>query len=92
MSFLQIIMKLVEQKTKSSWPTTFDHNIQKVTKQNLIIPPDRTAYLGEIVQTVYHYRKYSEEQVNLIRKLYQLRGTKTLIELDNREFDVEGRS
>ncbi|MCM3654842.1 fused isobutyryl-CoA mutase/GTPase IcmF [Metabacillus litoralis] len=80
------IMKLIEQKTKSSWPTTFDHNIQKVTKQNLIIPPNRTAYLGEIVQTVYHYRKYSEEQVNLIRKLYQLRGTKTLIELDNRDF------
>lgn len=74
------LMKMVEQKTGSSWSTNYDSDIQKVTKQNLIIPPDRTGYLGEIVQTVYHYRKFSEEQVNLVRKLYQLKGTKTLME------------
>ncbi|MCQ6281685.1 fused isobutyryl-CoA mutase/GTPase IcmF [Bacillus sp. EB600] len=74
------LMKLVEEKTDRSWSTNYDSEIQKVTKQNLIIPPNRTGYLGEIVQTVYQYRKFSEEQVNLVRKLYQLRGTKELIE------------
>ena len=70
------LMKMVEKKTNSSWPTNYNSEIQKVTKQNLIIPPDRVGYLGEIVQTVYQYRKFSEEQVNLVRKLYQLRGYK----------------
>ena len=73
------LMKMVEKKTDSSWPTNYDSEIQKVTKQNLIIPPDRIGYLGEIVQTVYQYRKFSEEQVNLVRKLYQLKGTKALM-------------
>ncbi len=74
------LMKMVEKKTDSSWSTNYDSEIQKVTKQNLIIPPDRVGYLGEVVQTVYQYRKFSEEQVNLVRKLYQLKGTKVLME------------
>lgn len=74
------LMKMVEQKTGSSWPTNYDSEIQKVTKQNLIIPPERTGYLGEIVQTVNQYRKFSEEQVHFVRKVYQLKGTKTIME------------
>ncbi|MCQ6280927.1 fused isobutyryl-CoA mutase/GTPase IcmF [Bacillus sp. EB600] len=77
------LMKKVEEKSDGSWPTTYDSNIQKVTKQNLIIPPNRTGYLGEIVQSVYQYRKFTDEQVNLVRKWYQLRGTKALIESEN---------
>lgn len=77
------LMKLVEEKTNSSWPTDYDTELKKVTKKNLIIPSDRTAYLGEIVQTVYQYQKFSEEQVDLIRKRFQLQGTKALIEKDN---------
>ncbi|MBM4761806.1 fused isobutyryl-CoA mutase/GTPase IcmF [Bacillus sp. B15-48] len=84
------MMKLVEEKIGGSWPTEFDSEIKKVTKQNLIIPPDRTGYLGEIVQTVYQYRKFSEEQVNIVRKLYQLRGTKALIvDRDTSSMSVE---
>ena len=77
------LMKLVEEKTNSSWPTDYDTEFKKVTKKNLVIPPDRTAYLGEIVQTVHQYQKFSEEQVDLIRKRFQLQGTKALIEKDN---------
>ena len=77
------VMKAVEKKTNTSWPTTYDSEIKKVTKQNLIIPPERTGYLGEIVQTVYQYRKFSEEQVNIVRKCYQLQGTRDLIGQDN---------
>ncbi|MGG3450533.1 fused isobutyryl-CoA mutase/GTPase IcmF [Domibacillus aminovorans] len=77
------LMKVVEEKTNSSWPTDYDTEFKKVTKQNLVIPPDRTAYLSEIVQTVYQYQKFLEEQVDLIRKRFQLRGTKALIEKDN---------
>ncbi|MGG4201798.1 fused isobutyryl-CoA mutase/GTPase IcmF [Peribacillus frigoritolerans] len=77
------LMKLVEEKTNSSWPTEYDAALQSVTKKNLVIPPDRTAYLGEIVQTVYQYRQFIDEQVNFIRKRFQLEGTKALIDQDN---------
>lgn len=73
------LMKLVEKKTGGSWITAYEDKVQKVTKKNLIIPPDRTGYLGEIVQTVQKYKKFSEEQVSIVRKLYQLQGTKQMI-------------
>lgn len=73
------LMKLVEKKTGGSWITAYEDKVQKVTKKNLIIPPDRTGYLGEIVQTVQRYKKFSEEQVSIVRKLYQLQGTKQMI-------------
>ena len=74
------LMKLIEEKTGGSWPTSYDHYIEKVTKRNLIIPPDRMNYLGEVVQTVRQYKKFVEEQVGYARKIYQLSGTLELVE------------
>ncbi len=79
------LMKIVERKIGGSWTTQYDDRIQKVTKQNLIIPPDRTGYLGEIVQTVRQYKKFIEEQVATARKLSQLQGTKQLVSDDNQQ-------
>ena len=79
------LMKIVEKKIGGSWTTQYDDRIQKVTKQNLIIPPDRTGYLGEIVQTVRQYKKFIEEQVATARKLSQLQGTKQLVSDDNQQ-------
>ena len=52
------LMKMVEKKIGGSWPTHYNDKVQKVTKKNFIIPPERTGYLGEIVQTVRHYQKF----------------------------------
>ena len=79
------LMKIVEKKIGGSWTTQYDDRIQKVTKQNLIIPPDRTGYMGEIVQTVRQYKKFIEEQVATARKLSQLQGTKQLVSDDNQQ-------
>ena len=79
------LMKIVEKKIGGSWTTQYDDRIQKVTKQNLIIPPDRTGYMGEIVQTVRQYKKFIEEQVITARKLSQLQGTKQLVSDDNQQ-------
>ncbi len=76
------LMKIVEAKTGGSWPVQHDAALTKVTKKKRIIPPDRAGYLGEIVQTVRQYKKFTEEQVALARNLTQLRGTKQLIESD----------
>ncbi|SDI24794.1 methylmalonyl-CoA mutase [Alteribacillus persepolensis] len=73
------LMKTVEEKTGSSWPTNYSTDIQPVVKQSTVIPPDRTAYLGEIVQTIYQYREFLEKQVEFVRKRFQMEGTKALI-------------
>jgi methylmalonyl-CoA mutase len=77
------LMKIVERQTGGSWSSRYDDKIQKITKKNQIIPPDRTGYLGEIVQTVRQYKKFIDEQVGIARKLSQLKGTKGLVESDN---------
>ncbi|MBP1937596.1 fused isobutyryl-CoA mutase/GTPase IcmF [Paenibacillus sediminis] len=77
------LMKMVEQKTGGSWPTSYDGAIQNVTKKDLIIPPSRTGYLGEIVQTVREYKKFTLEQAAIARTLSQLSGTKQLILSDD---------
>jgi len=79
------LMKIVEEKTGGNWSTSgLDTKQQKVTRKNLIIPPDRTGYLGEIVQTVQQYKRFIDEQVGVARKLFQLRGTVRLLK-DGRE-------
>ncbi|MFC5648805.1 fused isobutyryl-CoA mutase/GTPase IcmF [Paenibacillus solisilvae] len=77
------LMKIVETKAGGSWPVQHDAALKKVTKKNTIIPPDRTRYLGEIIQTVRQYKKFTEDQVAVARKTAQLKGTKQMIESDN---------
>ena len=55
--------------------------VEKQSLKRYIIPPDRVHYLGEVVQTVRGYRKSSGEQAALARTLFQLDGTRSLLEL-----------
>lgn len=86
------LMKIVEKKTGGTWPTHYDDKVQKVTKKNLIISPERTGYLGEIVQTVRQYKKFTEEQVAIARKLFQMRGTRMLLQSDNGQMMSEAET
>ncbi|PKR77719.1 methylmalonyl-CoA mutase [Halalkalibacillus sediminis] len=54
----------------------FDTKIKIVEKQNLIIPPERTQYLRDIVQTVEGYKEEAKKQSEVATKLYKLKGTK----------------
>ncbi|RXT08707.1 fused isobutyryl-CoA mutase/GTPase IcmF [Ammoniphilus sp. CFH 90114] len=72
------LMKTIETKVGGSWSTSLDAKVSKVTKKNMIIPPERVQYLGEIVYTIRQYKKFTEEQVGYARKLFQLRGTREL--------------
>jgi methylmalonyl-CoA mutase len=49
---------------------------ETVSRKHSIIPPERTLYLTEIVNTVREYKRFTDEQVNLARKLYQLKGAR----------------
>ncbi|MCM3489727.1 methylmalonyl-CoA mutase family protein [Alkalihalophilus marmarensis] len=58
--------------------TDFHTNIETskdVIKQNVIIPPEQTQYLRDIVLSVRQYKKLTDEQVEIARKIYQVTGT-----------------
>lgn len=86
------LMKIVEAKTGGSWPVQHDAALTKVTMKKRIIPQDRAGYLGEIVQTVRQFKKFTEEQVAIARSLVQLRGTRQLVESDKGRLLSESES
>ncbi|GGK25994.1 Fused isobutyryl-CoA mutase [Caldalkalibacillus thermarum] len=67
------LIRKINEKMGLDWPVTIATEGDLVNK-NQIIPPERTHYLAEIVQTVKEYRKFVEEQAQLARKWYQLEG------------------
>ncbi|MBL0386617.1 methylmalonyl-CoA mutase family protein [Tumebacillus sp. ITR2] len=50
------------------------------SKKNYIIPTERVQYLGEIVSTVHSYKKFVNQQVEIARKIFQLKGVRSLFE------------
>ncbi|AKD55672.1 methylmalonyl-CoA mutase family protein [Spirosoma radiotolerans] len=54
-------------------------NLKPETTQT-IIPPDRVRYLAEIVEESRRYDAFVQDQTTLARKLYQLDGTRKLID------------
>ncbi len=48
-----------------------------------IIPPKRVRYLAEIAESIAEYDKWVEEQAEVATKLYQLKGTQTILKNEN---------
>ena len=76
--FAALIDKLNE---KFAWQdeTSFAA-VDKVEKQNVIIPNERKQYLRDIALAVRNYHEETEDQAEKARKLYQLKGTIELLE------------
>jgi methylmalonyl-CoA mutase len=68
------LIEVIANKCQNDWKTTIETS-PEVIKQNIIIPPEQTQYLRDIVQTVRSYKKMTTEQVEVARKLYQITGT-----------------
>lgn len=83
------LMQMVEMKTGGKWSVKVAESASAKVNYR-IIPSDRTGYMGEIAQTVRDYKKHSEEQSAVARKLYQLRGAKqTMLSVASDEAVVE---
>ncbi|MFC7319383.1 fused isobutyryl-CoA mutase/GTPase IcmF [Halobacillus campisalis] len=63
--------------------------VDKVEKQNVIIPNDRQQYLRDISLAVRDYHKYSNNQAEQARKLYQLKGTVALLDDEEHKESIE---
>ncbi len=50
-----------------------------------IVPPDRNRYLAEIVENAHRYESHVEAQSKLASRLYQLRGTITMLRGEEEE-------
>jgi methylmalonyl-CoA mutase len=68
-----IINKIVEKK-QLDWNSKYEITAEMSEKIH-IIPPDRTRYLAEIAEESKRYDKHVDEQADLARKLFQIRGT-----------------
>ncbi len=68
-----IIDKIVERK-QLDWQSSFG-TTDEMSEKIYIIPPDRTRYLAEIAEESKRYDKLVEEQSDVARKLFQIKGT-----------------
>lgn len=67
-----IIDKLVE-KTQVGWQSSYSTE-SGMSEKIYIIPPERTRYLAEIAEESKRYDRLVEEQSEIARKLYRVRG------------------
>jgi methylmalonyl-CoA mutase len=73
------LMRAIAQKTGVDWDVEdLDPTPVAIHKKSLI-PAEQITYLQEIANTVRHYRKFTEEQTGIARKLFQLHGAKDTV-------------
>ncbi|GAX88850.1 fused isobutyryl-CoA mutase/GTPase IcmF [Effusibacillus lacus] len=69
------LIDTINRKCGTEWKSSLEIK-ETSSRKNYIVPPERTLYLAEIVNTVRQYKKFTEEQVAIARKLFQLNGAK----------------
>ncbi|GGE05543.1 Fused isobutyryl-CoA mutase [Marinithermofilum abyssi] len=80
--FYRALIDRLSDKLNLGWESSMDVEGEQVEVRS-IIPPERTHYLWEIANTVRQYRKYVQEQSEAARKLFQLDGTRQLLEQES---------
>jgi len=76
--YLALIAKLKQIK-QIDWQSKLEIQLTE-NKKTQIIPPEREQYLFEIANTVRDYHKFAMQQEDLSRKLFQLNGTKEILQ------------
>jgi isobutyryl-CoA mutase len=76
--FEKLLLLIKEKKNHSFGEVEHETSNDTVTK-SLIIPPSRSRYLAEIGAAIQDYRKWVDQQCDLATKLYQLNGSKELL-------------
>ncbi|HHY22376.1 MAG TPA: methylmalonyl-CoA mutase [Bacilli bacterium] len=82
------LIDTINKKFDKDWQVNIETG-KEVVKKNQIIPPEQTQYLRDIVMTVRNYKKFTDEQVDVARKLYQLKGTIEALQATNNEDVIE---
>lgn len=75
------LISAINEKAGQNWVSSLDVK-EGISKKNYIIPPERIQYLGEIVGAVRDYKKFTDAQAMIARKLFQLKGVRELFTAD----------
>jgi isobutyryl-CoA mutase len=67
------LIEQLNEKCDLDWETKYSKE-EVSGKRDVIIPPSRSHYLREIVDTVRNYHKKAEQQVEYARNLFQIEG------------------
>lgn len=76
--FYRALINKVKSVKQLEWQAELTVQL-KESKKNQIIPPEKEQYLQEITNTLREYQRFTDQQADLVRKLYQLNGTKDLL-------------
>lgn len=68
------LIELMNRKLSLQWPLP-DYSSVLSANNQVIIPSDRTRYLGEIAHTVRNYRSFAESEADLASTCYRIEGT-----------------
>lgn len=82
------IVDVLNDQYKWEDSTSFER-VDKVEKQNVIIPNERKQYLRDIALAVRDYHKQTEDDAEKARKLYQLKGTVESLEDEGTKASLE---
>lgn len=77
-------IELARTRLGLDWTTDVEHT-SPVSKRMTIIPPERSRYLAEIVESNRRYNAKVERQAAIARRLYQLRGAMEQLLDDGRD-------
>lgn len=84
--FYCALIRKLSDKCELNWESTLKTNGEEVEIRH-IIPPERSHYLREISNTVRSYHKKVSEQSDLARKVFQLQGSREVLEAEGVEED-----
>lgn len=75
-AFFVNLLNIMKEKANLDWEVPAKTKAVEPSKKRQIIPSDQINYLGDIVNTVHEYKKFTTSQVAIARKLFQLKGVK----------------
>lgn len=77
--FYRKLIHTINRKMGLQWESSLLVE-EKTSEINCIIPPERTHYLRDIANVVRRTHQETEKQAQIATQLYQLKGTKALLE------------
>jgi methylmalonyl-CoA mutase len=82
------LMALILKKTGFDFHAKMEMSAQQ-SEKTYIIPPDRTRYLAEIVESSAEYNSWVNKQCKLAQQLFQVHGTLAIASEHNKEDSIK---
>ncbi|WP_305043020.1 fused isobutyryl-CoA mutase/GTPase IcmF [Geoalkalibacter sp.] len=81
----------ISAKKGTAWHSSLTL-VQGESRRRHIIPPEQAGYLAEIARTSRAYRQQTEEQSRAARQLFQIQGTRELLQCRPRALGAQAAS